>query len=121
MARKPLRPCKHPGCPELTSEGWCLKHKTKSAPRLESAQWHGWYFLPIWVDDLRPTQLMEEPFCRECEGRGFRVYATEVDHVRPHRGVWALFIDRTNLQSLCKRCHSSKTMQEIWSRKKTKN
>ncbi|SPA17227.1 Putative phage holin (fragment) [Cupriavidus taiwanensis] len=33
--------------------------------------------------------------------------ATVVDHVRPHRGDRRLFLDRTNLQSLCKLCHDS--------------
>ena len=29
MARRPARPCRHPGCSELTREGWCPKHKPK--------------------------------------------------------------------------------------------
>ena len=54
MAQKPLRPCRRPGCPELTRDGWCPKHKPKQAVRRESAAWHGWYSLPVWTDDLRP-------------------------------------------------------------------
>lgn len=38
--------------------------------------------------------------------------ATEVDHVRPHRGDPDLFWDADNLQSLCKPCHSRKTVAE---------
>lgn len=26
MPRKPLRPCKHPGCPELTDNRFCKNH-----------------------------------------------------------------------------------------------
>ena len=112
MARKPLRPCRHPGCSALTREGYCPNHKPKEAPRRSSAAYHGWYRLPIWVDDLRPTQLLAEPWCRECARRGVRTRATVVDHIHPHRGDWGKFVDRGNLQSLCKRCHDAKTARE---------
>ena len=113
MALKPLRPCRHPGCPELTREGYCPAHKPAKAPRRSSAQWHGWYGLDVWKNDLRPTQLLRGPFCRECAKAGRRTLATRVDHVRPHRGDWALFTDRANLQSLCERCHNAKTAREM--------
>lgn len=112
MALKPLRPCRHPGCPALTREGYCPQHKPSKAHRRVSAQWHGWYSLPIWTDDLRPAQLLREPWCRACAKRGIRTRATVVDHVRPHRGDWALFIAPANHQSLCKSCHDRKTALE---------
>ncbi|MCI9468876.1 MAG: HNH endonuclease [Oscillospiraceae bacterium] len=111
MAQKPLRPCKHPGCPELTREGWCQAHKPKHQRR-ESAAYHGWYNLPVWTQDLRPAQLLREPFCRECARQGIRTWAMVVDHVKPHRGDWLLFVDPGNHQSLCKRCHDRKTALE---------
>lgn len=120
MAQKPLRPCRHPGCHELTREGWCLKHRPKQAPRRESAQWHSWYSLPVWTDRLRPGQLLREPFCRECARRGLRVWATDVDHIVDHKGDWALFTDPANLESLCHRCHSRKTMAEQWQKRREK-
>lgn len=112
MAMKPLRPCRHPGCCELTREGWCPKHKPKDRRSADAAAWHKLYNLDVWKYDLRPEQLMREPFCRECAKRGVRVRATEVDHIVPHRGDMALFADRQNLQSLCKSCHSRKTLAE---------
>ena len=112
MAMKPLRPCRYPGCSALTREGYCPKHKPKPAARRESAEYHAWYSLSVWTDDLRPTQLLREPWCRECAKRGIRTRATVVDHVEPHRGGGARFIDRANLQSLCKRCHDRKTALE---------
>ena len=120
MANKPLRPCKRPGCFALTREGYCPEHKPKQAQRRESAEWHAWYFLPIWTDDLRPTQLFREPFCRECARKGIRTRATDVDHVVDHKGVWERFIDRANLQSLCHSCHSRKTMRERWQKARKK-
>lgn len=113
MANKPLRPCRHPGCGRLVSSGYCPEHKPLKAARRVSAQWHGWYSLTVWTDDLRPNQLMREPWCRECARRGVRTKATVVDHVQPHRGDWARFTDRANLQSLCKPCHDRKTAREI--------
>ena len=117
MALKPLRPCRHPGCPELTRDGWCPKHKPKQQRRA-SAAYHSWYSLPIWTDDLRPAQLLREPFCCACARQGIRTLATDVDHIRDHKGDWALFIDRANLESLCHSCHSRKTMQELWQNRK---
>lgn len=110
MAQKPLRPCNHAGCRELTRQGWCEKHKPKHK-RGESAAWHWMYSLPIW-EILRSDQLIREPFCRECAARGETVRATVVDHVTPHRGNMRLFRDPGNLQSLCKRCHDRKTLAE---------
>ena len=113
MPNKPLRPCRYPGCAVLTREGYCPKHKPQKAPRRASAEYHSWYSLPIWTDDLRPAQLLREPFCRACAARGIRTRATVVDHITPHRGDWARFIDRGNLQSLCKSCHDRKTAREM--------
>lgn len=114
MANRLLRPCRRPGCGALTQDGWCPTHKPKKIARKESAAWHSWYSLRVWTDELRPAQLWREPFCRECERMGRRVRATDVDHVKDHKGDWALFVDETNLESLCHSCHSRKTMREQW-------
>lgn len=113
MAQKPLRPCRKPGCRNLTRDGWCPEHKPVKAPKRRSAEWHWMYLTKAWTEDLRPTQLLLEPFCRECAKRGLRVSATRVDHVRPHLGDWERFTDRGNLQSLCESCHNRKTAQEM--------
>ena len=111
MAQRALRPCLHPGCAELTRDGWCSKHKPQHRRRA-SAEYHSWYLLPIWRNELRPAQLLREPFCRACAGLGIRTIATVVDHVRPVRGDWALFIDPGNHQSLCKHHHDQKMARE---------
>lgn len=111
MASKPMRPCRSPGCPELTRDGYCPKHKPNQK-RGRSAEYHGWYSLPIWTKQLRPEQLLREPFCRKCAEQSRRTKATVVDHVRPFRGDWLLFIDPRNHQSLCKHHHDQKTAQE---------
>lgn len=115
MAMKPLRPCRHPGCCVLVPEGCCPAHKPKDQDRRsEAAQaWRWMYQTPQWREDLRPAQLLREPFCRACAQRGFRTPATDVDHVVDHKGDWGLFTDRGNLQSLCHACHSRKTATEL--------
>ena len=117
MADRPLRPCRHAGCSELTRDGWCPKHKPRHQRRV-SEDYHAWYTLPVWTRRLRPQQLVREPFCRVCA----RVYpagaprsrtrATVADHIEPHRGDWSLFVDPSNLQSLCKHHHDQKTARE---------
>lgn len=84
--------------------------KRYESPR--SGRWRRWYSLEIWVKRLRPMQLAKEPLCRECAAKDVVTAATEVDHVKPHRGDWSMFVDSDNHQSLCKPCHSSKTMRE---------
>ena len=114
MASRALKPCRHPGCPELTRDGFCPRHMP--APRVSvrkrSSEWHSWYSKPIWTKRLRPDQLAREPFCRVCAAQGIRTRATVVDHVQPFRGSWALFVDPSNHQSLCKFHHDQKTMRE---------
>lgn len=114
MARRALRPCRHPGCPELTRDGWCDKHRPppRQTRRKDSAAYHSWYSKSIWTDDLRPAQLTREPWCRVCAAQGWRTRAVVVDHIVPFRGDWALFISPENHQSLCKFHHDKKTARE---------
>lgn len=53
---------------------------------------------------LRLRVLVEEPRCRGCGAP-----ATEVDHIEPRYRRPDLFLVRTNLQALCRRCHARKT------------
>lgn len=112
LAHKPLRPCRYPGCRVLVQGGYCEAHRPKQAGRKESAAWHWMYSTAVWTQDLRPGQLLREPFCRECAKRGLRTRATDVDHIVDHKGDWGLFTDRGNLESLCHSCHSRKTLRE---------
>jgi 5-methylcytosine-specific restriction protein A len=60
---------------------------------------------------LRALKLATDPLCAECERKGDVTAAAEVDHILPmSRGGERL--DWANLQSLCKQCHSRKTMRE---------
>lgn len=119
MPMKPLRPCRKPGCRELVSGGYCEKYQPRrDNDRSEAARsWHRLYSTPEWKDDLRPTQLIRQPFCEECAKRGFRVRATDVDHIVDHKGDWKIFTDHSNLRSLCHSCHSRKTARDLWQKR----
>lgn len=112
MPSKPMRPCQHPGCRTLTRETYCEIHRPKPTRSQQAERWHRWYSLPIW-QQLRRNQLLREPFCRECADAGRRTRATDVDHIRAHRGRWPIFTDPANLQSLCHSCHARKTAEEM--------
>ena len=113
MPDKPLRPCRHPGCGTLVESGYCAVHQPKPADRCEeSKRWRWMYQTAAWKS-LRAEQLLHEPFCRTCATEKRRTLASDVDHIRDHKGDWAVFTDPSNLQSLCHSCHSRKTMQEM--------
>ena len=68
-----------------------------------------WYRTDRW-QRLRRRVLSEQPFCAMREKRErCRLVATEVDHIKPHRGDRRLFFDRANLQPMCRSCHAQKT------------
>lgn len=121
MAMKPLRPCRHPGCGVLVPGGYCAAHQPPKEDRrsAEAQEWRWMYGTDEWKI-LRGDQLLREPFCRECARRGVRRYATDVDHIRDHKGNWAVFTDPANLESLCHSCHSRKTARELWQNRREK-
>ena len=63
--------------------------------------------------NARKLQFHRNPICEqnpdERTGRPCTSPATVVDHKKPHRGNWELFMDAMNLQSMCKHHHDKKT------------
>ncbi|MBX3014842.1 MAG: HNH endonuclease [Caldilineaceae bacterium] len=112
------RPCKQPGCRALV-EGhgrYCADHE-RGATRERNRQ----------IDDARPSaarrgydgrwrrvrriKLAMNPICEECQANGIITSANEVDHILPLARGGTHHPD--NLRSLCKSCHSRKTMTEL--------
>lgn len=60
---------------------------------------------------LRLTILTENPYCGQCLKDGIYELATEVDHIVDIVDDVSKFMDRNNLQGLCKSCHSRKTFK----------
>lgn len=104
MPRSPKRPCRHPGCPNLSDGVYCDAHRRIYAregatARGYDAKWRA----------ARKRYLRRYPLCTECQRNGKLIPATVVDHILPHRGDETLFWDESNWQALCKPCHDHKT------------
>lgn len=108
MPKKPRRPCRHPGCPNLCDSGvYCKEHNQYSSDRMRGGAAERGYDAEWRVE--RKRFLREHPLCVECMKTGKLRAATVVDHIIPHRGDKRLFWDRRNWQALCKDCHGYKT------------
>lgn len=117
MPRRLPKPCRHPGCPELTHERYCPPHATQHQSDITSkrqvnpqlAQEHRFYNSPTWRA-LRAQHLSREPLCRSCGAKG-----RDVDHKVPiNQG--GKRTDPNNLQTLCQSCHNRKRQRESLSR-----
>jgi 5-methylcytosine-specific restriction enzyme A len=78
--------------------------KSESVRFLNSTPWR----------KLRKLKLAKTPWCEQCERDQvpLSVPATDVDHIQPRHLRPDLNLMLSNLQSLCKSCHSKKTQQE---------
>ncbi len=112
MPYKANRLCNHPGCSNIVTDALkCAEHsKPIDTVRVRSA-WDNWYSNKQWRA-IRMSVLASEPFCCMCRQQGKLTASTVVDHIIPHRGDKQMFLDRANLQALCKACHDSKTARE---------
>lgn len=103
--------CASPRCQQVVDVGerYCQEHKdaekAKEKARGTSAERgydHKWRA-------ARKRYLREHYLCVECVKKGKYIEATEVDHIKPHRGDKKLFWAKENWQPLCESCHSTKT------------
>jgi 5-methylcytosine-specific restriction protein A len=100
--------CGFPGCPNTTGARFCRQH-TESKQRVvttsrPSAAERG--YDRKWRR-LRKWYASRHPLCERCSSNGITRAMEDVHHLIPFRGVDdPLRLDPTNLQSLCKQCHS---------------
>ena len=106
----PSSPCLEPGCPNVaTYRGRCEDHyRERTADLRRRVSGFAIYATKRWRAVRRQVLRRDRYTCQHC-GR----WGNEVDHIVPiQRGgpEWEL----SNLQTLCKRCHSRKTAKETW-------
>ena len=105
MAVKAMRTCAKPGCAALTPGTYCDMHKPKDDGR-KIREYRDWY-KSARFRSARSDFMAEHPFCQICGAR-----ATDLDHIKPHKGDPDLFWEVDNWQALCASCHSRKTARE---------
>jgi 5-methylcytosine-specific restriction protein A len=64
----------------------------------------------VW-QRTRRVKLAQSPLCEDCDAGGLVMPATEVDHIDGQGPNGARGHDLDNLRSLCKSCHSKKTVR----------
>jgi 5-methylcytosine-specific restriction enzyme A len=100
-----MRECAAPGCHVLVAKGRCAAHRLAYETQRRSPSARGYDH--AWLS-MRARVLREEWSCRICEADA--KWNDHVDHVVPlARGGTN---ERENLQRLCHRCHSVKTLRE---------
>lgn len=112
MPQKPKRPCRHPGCAELTDGQYCGHHQKQADarynryerdPATRKRYGRDW-------EKIRARYIRAHPLCERCQSAGRIKKADEVHHKLPlSKGGTH---DESNLMSLCESCHSEITARE---------
>ena len=106
MPKKPLRPCSHPGCPNLCEGQFCEQHRVEERrkyDKYERSSDVNRKYGRAWKR-IRDRYAAEHPLCELCLKEGRLTPAQEVHHILPvsKGGTHA----RDNLMSLCQSCHT---------------
>ena len=111
MPQRPLKPCSHPGCPQLTRAGKCEIHAKQAEAQYESrrgtATERG--YDANWAK-ARTVKLNQSPLCERCLNIGFVIPAILVHH-KDHN---SRNNSPENYESLCQTCHDEEHKNERW-------
>ena len=105
MPKKPLKPCRYPGCPNLTDELYCEEHRKEARRKYDKYERRpdiNKLYGRRWKR-IRDAYVREHPFCEKCYEEGRLVPVTEVHHIIPINDGGTSDFD--NLMSLCHSCH----------------
>ena len=104
-----------PKLPKKKSRPWIPKRKRKtelfkSNAYRGAAEMRAFYNSRQWRS-LRNYKIQLDPLCEECNRKGLVEPGVEVDHIKALRDNGAP-LSLSNLQSLCRSCHASKSAKE---------
>ena len=105
MPRKPKRPCRFPGCPNLTDDVYCEEHAKVMEQHYEKFQRGyspGKRYGRAWKR-IRDRYVHKHPLCEQCLKAGRYVAVEEVHHIIPLADGGTN--EESNLMSLCRSCH----------------
>ena len=106
MPRKPMKPCRYPGCPNLTDEMYCDAHRKQArdeynlyerSPDINRKYGRAW-------KRIRDRYASAHPLCERCLKEGKYTPVEEVHHILPV-SQGGTHTD-SNLMSLCRSCHT---------------
>lgn len=117
--------CSAAGCEEIAVDGGarCAVHLAEQGAKRAAAKAaaqrtpHAAAARALYADRrwkaAAKTFIKRNCLCVDCLELGVVEDATDVDHIKPHKGDRKVFWDRSNWQALCHRCHSRKTAREV--------
>jgi 5-methylcytosine-specific restriction protein A len=127
MPSAAARPCSQPGCGVLVRDGSgrCAKHPRKAASGSfadrERGSRHDRGYGTDWDKKRKKILKRDCGLCQECKRNGIlkavgdKPFSAYVDHIKPKAECRALgwtqeqIDDDSNLQTLCRSCHTAKT------------
>ena len=107
MPRKPKRPCRMTGCPNLTDRKSCYCEAHEKVMQRHYDHFTRGYdqherYGSTWKR-IRDRHLAGHPLCEMCKEQGRYVLASLVHHIRPISDGGTH--EESNLMSLCVSCH----------------
>lgn len=87
-----------------------VRHVEKAEGDYQREPSHALYHTARWAK-LSKAWKRSHPLCERCKAKGLLAEADVTDHVIPFP-ICDDFFDKTNLQSLCKRCNFEKGIED---------
>ena len=119
MNKRPLKPCSHPSCNQLSQFNYCDAHKPDKSDthryydRFKRNKKHNsFYHSAAWKKCRDYIKARDTGLCQHCLADKKITVGTIVDHIIPLKVDWSKRFDESNLQLLCLACHNKKTAED---------
>lgn len=115
MPKKAPALCNYMGCPETTTTSYCDNHRTIQHTeyrmnRTDDRE-QAFYKSRAWIRTRDHKRAMN-PLCEHCMRADRYVPVDDIDHITPIKVDWTRRLDLSNLQSLCRACHNTKSKED---------